>query len=676
MKRLNKKILAGLALGGMVNFSGFSFNPAIVEGAESDVIRGGGGETFTGSVTDERVQFNSGTFTGIFGGMTASGGVGNNTVYFDGGEVTGGIVGGFTFYYDGLHAGDVWDNKVFINGGSVNYVSGGEVGRFSTVTNYSNLTGGNVYNNTVVMNGGTVTGGIIGGSALVGSAVNNTVEIRGGTVSGDVIGGEVQQPVSTSQASNNTISIYGSPNLSGATLYGGRLGGTTGSAKGNILNVYTSGISVGSIDPSSFDRFNFYTPNYVRNGDTILSLGTRTENFSLDKFSFSPAGDSSLTTGDTVNLIVNGISSDVARNVTISKGLLWDYAGVISSGENGITATIGDRIGPNSDNDGGIVNAREDQIAHLQINPPDPFSQPMTESLLLDEDDPDFDEIVKSLTGYNIFLNTGGGKLKTKTGGGNYIRSSRGNFDLGFARSLDSQAGKLYIAPVFEHVTGHYNALLPSNKYGEVHGHGTTKYNAGGFILRQMNNAGYYFEGSFRGGQVENSFSSNDFVRSNNKVHGEYTTKAPVFTGHVRIGQAKRLNANNVLDLYGTYFYTRQNGDDADIYSDNSVDRVSFNAVTNHTLRLGYRLTTRTSRISRVYTGLAYQYDRSSDSTVTAGDGYSRTADGVKGSSGMLELGWQIKPNKNNMWLVDINATGWIGHHQGFNFMAKMQKSF
>ena len=60
MKRLNKKILAGLALGGMVNFSGFSFNPAIVEAAEGDVIRGGGSETFSGSVTDARVQFNSG----------------------------------------------------------------------------------------------------------------------------------------------------------------------------------------------------------------------------------------------------------------------------------------------------------------------------------------------------------------------------------------------------------------------------------------------------------------------------------------------------------------------------------------------------------------------------------------------------------------------------------------
>ena len=283
---------------------------------------------------------------------------------------------------------------------------------------------------------------------------------------------------------------------------------------------------------------------------------------------------------------------------------------------------------------------------------------------------------MKALNGYNIFLNTGGGRLKTKTGGGTYIRSSRGNYDLGFARSLDSQAGKLYIAPVFEHVTGHYNAVLPSNKFGEVQGHGTTKYDAGGFIARKMNNAGYYFEGSFRGGRVENSFASNDFVRSDGKVRGEYSSKSTVFTGHVRLGQAKRLNANNVLDVYGMYFYTRQNGDDVDIYSNSGKDRVSFNAVQNHTLRLGYRLTTCTSKISRVYTGLAYQYDRSSNSIVTAADGYSRTADGVKGSSGMLEIGWQIKPNKNNMWLVDINATGWLGHHEGFNLMAKMQKSF
>ena len=105
MKKLNKKILAGLALGGLVNLGGFNFNTSHVEASEvnvrdsvhsssssaddwknnagSTVVHGGGGETYTGDVTNREVTINGGNFTGTFGGMTSSGGAGNNTVIFN-----------------------------------------------------------------------------------------------------------------------------------------------------------------------------------------------------------------------------------------------------------------------------------------------------------------------------------------------------------------------------------------------------------------------------------------------------------------------------------------------------------------------------------------------------------------------------------------------------------------
>jgi hypothetical protein len=33
----------------------------------------------------------------------------------------------------------------------------------------------------------------------------------------------------------------------------------------------------------------------------------------------------------------------------------------------------------------------------------------------------------------------------------------------------------------------------------------------------------------------------------------------------------------------------------------------------------------------------------------------------VKGSSGMLELGWQVKPGKKNPMVIDLGVTGWVG---------------
>ena len=110
---------------------------------------------------------------------------------------------------------------------------------------------------------------------------------------------------------------------------------------------------------------------------------------------------------------------------------------------------------------------------------------------------------------------------------------------------------------------------------------------------------------------------------------------------------------------------------DSDLSSGEHVD---FSSVHAQKIRIGYRFTTRTSAVSRVYTGLAYQYESTSGATATALD-YNKHSDGSKGSSGMLELGWQIKPNTNNPWLLDINATGWIGYNRGFNAMMRMQRS-
>ena len=92
------------------------------------VVKGGGGETATTAVKDNYVTVNSGSYTGIFGGMTSTGDVNNNIVNFKYGNVSGGIVGGFTFSNENLTAGNVFGNTVNFSGGTTNWISGGEVG--------------------------------------------------------------------------------------------------------------------------------------------------------------------------------------------------------------------------------------------------------------------------------------------------------------------------------------------------------------------------------------------------------------------------------------------------------------------------------------------------------------------------------------------------------------------
>ena len=159
------------------------------------------------------------------------------------------------------------------------------------------------------------------------------------------------------------------------------------------------------------------------------------------------------------------------------------------------------------------------------------------------------------LNEYKFFFNKGNKNVTTKSGGGD-IKTSRESYNLGFARSFKTDYGKIYVAPVFESAKGNYNATLFNNVFGS----GDIKYSAGGFIARIMKNNGFYYEGSFRTGKTENNFASNDFLISGEKTYVSYSMEAPVFTGHLRIGNAFKIDQNNFLDLYGIYFATHQSG--------------------------------------------------------------------------------------------------------------------
>ena len=617
--------------------------------------------------------------------MTSTGDVNNNIVNFKYGNVSGGIVGGFTFYNENLTAGNVFGNTVNFSGGTTNWISGGEVGYVGSSLDFTQLTGGNVYNNTVNISGGEINGGVIGGSALTGSATDNKINISGGKVSGVVIGGEVQQPQSTSEVKNNTITITGSPDLSGATLYG--YYGSGFSASNNTLQINTSGITIGSIDADSFSKVEFGIPQAFTAGGTVVTLNDSSSlSSNMNKIGITLHGDSPLQTGDTFNLVVNGlsVSSDLVSSadstsvpVTVAKGALLTGTVDLLSTDDGITATVGE-FDYNQPAYEEVAKTSEGEFAQVIIPELDPFTQSMTDSMLEDEDSSTEAEFstfdIGAINGYSIFLNSGGGRIKTKTGGGTYIRTSRGNYDLGFSRTFEGvAAGRLYIAPVFERAQGHYTAQLPKNSLGQwMKGHGSTKYTAGGLIARLLNKSGFYYEGSIRGGKAENSFGSSDFIIDDIKTHVTYDMSAPVWTGHLRFGKALKLNPKTLLDSYLTYSYTHQRGMSTTM---SEGTHVNFDSVSGHSLRLGYRMTTRSSKISKVYGGLAWQYDKNSDSSVTAFN-QSKKSDGSKGHSGMIELGWQIKPNRNTPWIVDINATGWMGRMQGFNVMAKIQKEF
>ena len=681
----------------------------------------------------------------------------NRRIWINGGTING-VVGAFSvFALDGTNsAQDIFGNHVVINGGTTSYVSGGEVAYYysgmgnALDLNDSRFLSGNVYKNSVEVNGGRIINGLVGGASLTQSSYENSVTVNDGTINGEIVGGEVRYPMAGASihdntvnisggtitgniiaakiddtgtganvsVTNNSINIFGTPNLSSANLIG--VSGNNYTAANNFLNIYTSNITAQNI--SGFDYINFYLPYEFASGDRILTLTNGTTDLGLDRIGLQMHGDSPLTIGDTISVIYNsnGINTDLTNygelassadgtgNVsfnggTITRGSTAVYGLNLATSADGreLTATIENVQG----DEGNPIPESSREFAYLPVDVPDPFTDMMIEKIsgsseetsteqkdinlnntdenslvnpidditnTVNDDDKESSTAEDTLdvhqtSGFEIFLHAGGGRLKTKTGDGTWTNTKRGNFDFGLARSLDSKAGTWFIAPIVEYAHGSYDSQLPNG----IRGNGMTRYTAGGFIARKLNHNGFYYEASLRGGRAESDFASNDFLVQGERTRVTYEMTAPVFASHIRLGVAKKFNANNVLDIYGIYSYAHQGSMNSDL---SSGENVEFSSVHAQKFRLGYRFTTRTSEISRVYTGLAWQYESTSGATATAID-YSKHSDGSKGSSGMLEFGWQIKPNRYNPWLLDINATGWIGYQRGFNAMARMQRS-
>ena len=184
-----------------------------------------GGHSSTDAVSGNRVTLESGTVGYVYGGygqLQAS--VLGNTVTISDGTVTGSVFGG----------------------------------RSSS---------GNVSGNRVTISGGEVQNDVYGGWSAEGEASQNTVTISDGTVTGSVYGGW-----SVGSASNNTVTLSGTADVSGAGLYGG--GTYSGTVQNNTLVVDNwsggkNGTTVGGLHNFESIRFT----NIALDGTMELKIG-------------------------------------------------------------------------------------------------------------------------------------------------------------------------------------------------------------------------------------------------------------------------------------------------------------------------------------------------------------------------------------------------------------------
>lgn len=555
-------------------------------------------------------------------------------------------------------------NAVTISGGTFKdntHISGGSGGKSSTVKG-----------NTVAINGGTFTGNmeINGGVGDENSTADgNIVTIDGGDfsqttdikVTGGYAGGD------DGVAKNNTVNLFTSLNMSML------VGGDSYTSTGNILNI-------GAKDNHAeylygFQNMNFVLPADTANGDTMLTADGDTPEFghsSIDltgvTFGVSAPQGLNLNAGEKVTLITNnnGLVTDAAlktvNNLTVPTGISADTAfSIEKEGTESIIVTVKEKKhGPERTKS--LPETRIEMTSLINNGADFLVSRGLDQAAIAAETDDIY--IGKGARIYVPFAAIGGGSLKVDSG--SHLDSRFYNIDLGLARKLPNSRGTLLLGPVFEYGRGGYDSYLDTG----VHGWGDCNYFGGGFFAKQSNKDGFYYEGSLRAGQVKADYMGNLATGLN----AWFDTKSTYLAAHLKVGKIFTLKNADTVNAYFKYLYSRIGSDDVTVGSTMNSENYHFDPVTSHRLQLGFRYTHVLNKMSNLYGGLAWQYEFDGEARA-AYNGVNTPSPSLKGSSGLVEIGWQVKPSTAPVTL-DLGLTGWFGKQQGITGGLKVDWEF
>lgn len=619
-----------------------------VDGSRVDA---GGNDSFQGDANNNKLTINSGNFSSfVNGGRANIGNTNYNLVTINGGTFGSWVEGGWAT------KGNANYNTVVINGGTFNYIiDGGYTGT------------GDANYNTVTINDGIINHSVFGGYvASSGEAIGNVINIHGGTF-GDESKKVLIYSGTGTTVKDNVVNIYDNPNLTNASIYAAR----GGNSSGNSINFYTKDIVAQDI--GGFEKLNFYLPANTVNGNTVLTLMNPISSISDNINVYRDGNNSLLRTGDKVTLITTPSASGLklTNNITdgtIDQGISLEYPINFNRVLNGsgnvvsLEAVIGDTQPKLKEQTNLLTSAVVDTASALDSG---------TDRLLEWLPPEGFNDINSMpTTAFDPFVGIGGSSYKVDTGNGTRMKTQNGGINFGMARYLKNRHGTFIFAPVTDYGYDHYESTLDDANRTE--GHGDTKYFTAGFICRQVSTHGMYYETSLRYGRVRTNFLSNNFLVHNVPTTASYSASTPCYCGHVRIGWRDHVSPQNILDVYGVYSLNHVKGFTTTV---STGENYSFSAVKSGRMRIGARLTREVKEKQNFYSELAYIHEFTGE---TQGEymGMSTKKSGLKGNIGLIELGWQMKPTKNSMTMVDAALSCWLGDKKGVQFAVKLKRDF
>ena len=638
------------------------------------------GEVYGGASTKNGIaEYNSVTVSGGTINMLATGGVSiDNVARYNNVTVTGGTIKGSI--YGGMSEINAIENKVMISGGNIggdvcgaeskaeSSATGNEVIISGTPTVESaygtNIYGASTFDGEITGNKVTISGRpvfkfndpdknikIYGGYVdRDGNVTGNSVEINGDmkfTEALEIYGGYG----GTGAVTGNSVTISGRPIFAADSVIYGGYSASGGEVSGNILNIKSTGITVSNI--KNFDVYNFYLPDTVQADDVLLTVtgGSSNEQTDLKGSSVNVGITGSapaLKSGDNVTLLhnANGILADettVYGKMTQGVSLEYDFTTVLQNGDSLVTTIIKSGI---SDDTKSLVETQAAAAGFINSGADLLVSSGITSM-----------SKVTSAEDNAIFGAMSGGSMRYDTGSHADVKGY--NFALGMGKAVANNAGRLTFGPFVEYGYGDYTSYLDNG----VRGDGKTKYYGVGVLARQDDKSGVYYEGSLRYGRMDADYASNDLGTAG--VHSSYDSSSAYYGAHLGIGKVTGLNDTTKADVYAKLLYTHQNGDSVTLQGEGNGEVYDFDAVDSTRARVGARVSKAYSERGTGYVGLAYEYEFDGEARATV-KGFSTPAPSIKGSSGLVELGYILQPQGVNDPTINIGLQGWGGKKQGF----------
>lgn len=639
-----------------------------------------------------------GTWENIYGGYSGSNGADTtrNYVEISGGVISGNIYGGYSV------SNHARTNQVIITGGPI---GSGDLNIYGGYSVSKAASGNSVTINLRGSDSGTINANVFGGYGEQQDAKDNTVTIINGTINGDVIAGAGKI------ASFDNVINLGSADYPGgkAIIEGGlylnvRDRGDRGDRyehySQGTLNVYNCGHQVGNLYTSG-DVLKFYfKKDDLKSEDlkTMLTVtGTANITNSTIKAGAPNLGD--VDPGKIILLSAGALNADNIKTGIISDGIL-EADLRIDKVENQIIATVnstakkaatesklpaetqaasmslvnlgGDMFG------GSIITSAKQALSMIKLNG---ASKPIGNegiSLSLNESESSSSSLktpepeskskkkesdssgVKSnksfqeaLSNMVPFATVGAGSNCINSG--SHVDMKSWNIAVGFAKEVANNSGKFMFGPVIEYGRGDYDSYLDNGSHAD----GNSSFYGIGFVGKQTYNNDFYLEGSVRVGHAKNEFN---YIHEG--VDQGYENGANYFGAHIGVGKVVPLNEKDNIDYYGKLFYSHQNGSSATLHSGHVYD---FAAVDSFRTRLGFRYNHTLNDISTFYAGLAWQHEFASECNATIHSGswtVEAPAPSVKGDTGILELGWNIKADQGR-FETGLGFTGSIGKQRG-----------